>query len=81
MFVPQLEMHPFCLSEAVPGLPVLDLDTVQNSAVVPHCSQMSQHAFNGHSLSVLKSVPCGAVGVLLTFSPQMALAMGAGIGG
>ncbi len=32
--VPQFEMQPFCPGAAVPGEPVVELETVQNSAVV-----------------------------------------------
>jgi hypothetical protein len=32
--VPQFEMQPFCPGAAVPGAPVVELETVQNSVVV-----------------------------------------------
>jgi len=38
MLVPQLDIHPFVPSAAVPGAPVGDSVIVQNSAVIPHYS-------------------------------------------
>lgn len=37
--VPQLDIHPLVPSAAVPGAPVGDFVIVQNSAVIPHCSE------------------------------------------
>lgn len=34
--VPQLEMQPFWPGAAVPGAPVVELEGVQNSVVMPH---------------------------------------------
>jgi hypothetical protein len=48
MSVPQFEIQPFSPSAAVPGAPVVELEIVQNSVVVPHWPQISQHALRGH---------------------------------
>lgn len=48
MSVPQLEIQPFSPGAAVPGAPVLDLEMVQNSLVVPHWPQILQQALRGH---------------------------------
>lgn len=72
IWVPQLEMQPFCPAAAVPGAPVVEVDGVQNSVVVPHWPQMSQHALSGHSFNKVRFVPGGAIAVLLTWGPQTA---------
>ena len=41
MLVPQFEMQPFSPGADVPGAPVDDLESVQNSAVMPHCPNLS----------------------------------------
>lgn len=35
--VPQFEIHPFVYAAAVLRAPVLDLETLQNPGVMPHC--------------------------------------------
>lgn len=71
-------MLPGC---AVPGAPVSAGSAIQKSVVIPHCPQISQHAFKGQGLRFARSdILAGAV-VLGTCGPQTALAMGAGIGG
>lgn len=53
----------------------------QNSGVTPHCPQISQHAFRGQGFSsFIFNMSDGAV-VFGTCGPQMALEIGAGIGG
>lgn len=47
----------------------------------PQWPQMSQHALRGHLLSLLKSVPGGALAVLFTCGLQRAFGMFIGIGG
>jgi hypothetical protein len=41
--VPQLEIQPFDPDAAVPGAPVVELDGVQKSGVIPHCPQISHY--------------------------------------
>jgi hypothetical protein len=41
--VPQLDMQPLTPGAEVPGAPVLDLEGVQKSGVMPHWPQISHY--------------------------------------
>lgn len=78
---PQLDMHPLEPGAAVPGAPVVELVTVQNSGNVPHCPQISQHALRGHGFNDAQFVPFAGSTVFGTWGPQAVPATGTGNGG
>jgi hypothetical protein len=62
--IPQFEIHPPVPDAAVPGLPVVDSVSVQNSGVIPHSPQTSQHALRGQGFNPAQkaySVPFAVV--------------------